>query len=67
MAIDTKDYLKKIAIYYFNPMFSFQKTGCLGQSKLDTFFCAWVHNRKAKSPGLGEEPCADVLRDKAPQ
>lgn len=54
-------------MYYFNPMFSFFKMGCLSKTKLDAFFCGWVNNRKAKPPGPGEEPCTDVLGDKAPQ
>lgn len=31
MAIDTKDYFKKIAIYYVNPMFSFLKRDALAK------------------------------------
>lgn len=67
MTINTKDYFFLKVIYYFNPMFSFFKSGCLSKTKLDAFFCAWVNNRKANPPGPGEEPCTDVLGDKAPQ
>lgn len=31
MAISTKDYLKKIAIYYFNPVSSFLKRDALAK------------------------------------